>query len=319
VIAKINRTATDLLGQVQDQLDAEKIRGRARLAAPLNVDTQEEGGAPAVEATALLNDSTVLYAPRSSHAKVLVVADSLPLRELLVAALRPSFHVLAASDGWEALQLMVERPDVIVAEVKLPQVEFVDMVDCARRIAGDVAVLAMHDLDDVAGLAAARQRQVQGALQKPFPMGAVISKVEALAALRQPQASKSVLLACCDPHEGPALHHLLDARYRTRLAPTLDTAHSATEDDVDVLIADTADAGWQEIVALYRERNSSIRVLALVDGSQKDMIDALKQSHVDAALRKPYTCDDLLAKLRSLLGIKEIDSSILRSVFRRGL
>jgi len=345
LVAKINRTANDLLGQVQETLDEEKIKERARSAAPTNISAPEgealtpvpgvatlagtgcesqEGlstQAAPVGVTAPSTCATDLFAQRRSDAKVLVVAGSSSVRELLVGALRPMFHVLAAADGWEALQLMVERPDVIVSEVNLERVDFVDLVGHARGMASDVAVLAMHDAWDGALLAVAQQRGVREFLQKPFPIAAVVDKVGVLASSRGTQPNKSVLVVCPDPHEGHALYHLLDARYRTHLAPSIEAARDAAGTCFDVLIVDTAagDGRWQEVVVRHRSSNKKIPVLALVDGTCRSIIKPLRQLRVNAALRKPYSCDDLLAQVRSLLGIKEMDGRVLRSVLRRAV
>jgi DNA-binding response OmpR family regulator len=154
---------------------------------------------------------------------------------------------------------------------------------------------------------------------RPFPIPAVVEKVEALAAARGTPPNKSVLVVCPDLRQADALYHLLNARYRTQIAPSAEAARGAAGNPFDLLIVDAAagDCWWQDVVARMRESRPEIQILALVDCNDKGTLGSLEQFGVGAAVLKPYFCDDLLQRVRALLGIEEIEGSILRSVFRR--
>jgi DNA-binding response OmpR family regulator len=342
LVARISSTAGDLLAQVQDLLDEEKLLERAKISVRSDGDGPEgaahaarspqatEAGtgpeladAPSTPAAQLDTTGSPSWAveslvPQRSDAKVLVVEGSSTLRDLLVSVLRPTFHVSSAADGWEALERMVDRPDVIVTELDLPIVGVADLLGHARRIAGGVAVLALCDATDAALLATARSLGIRDVLLKPFRIPAVVEKVAALAAARGTPPNKSVLVVCPDPRQAYTLYHLLDARYRTQIAPSTEAARGAAGSPFDLLIVDAAagDSGWQDAIALMRESRPDILVLALVDNDE-GTDGALGQLGVDSTVLKPYSCDDLLQRVRALLGIGEIDGSILRSVFRR--
>lgn len=350
LVAKINRCANDLLGQVQDLLDVDKIQERIQAAENTTTDTREDDVSAAepdvaepeaaaqeqipaeaveepvaeadpVEVAAEPIPATGLLTTCRIDVKVLIVEGSSNLRDLLAGALGRKFHVLTAADGWEALQLMVERPDVIVAEVNLARVDFLDMVGHARRIVKDVAVLAIYDEKDGALVTAIQQRGIRDVMPKPLPIAAIVEKVEALAASRRTQANKSVLMVSSDTHEAHGLFNLLDARYRTHLATSMEAAREASSNRYDLIVVDSTGANdwWQDVVTLYRSSNKGIRVLAMVDSSERDIVGQMRQLRVTGAICKPYSCDDLLERIRGLLGIEELEGGIMRGVIRRAV
>ena len=81
----------------------------------------------------------------SSASRVLVVDDERSMRELLSIMLRRDGHeVLLAEDGAVAVDLLQrERVDVLITDIRMPQVSGVDVLREAKRIDPDVISIVM--------------------------------------------------------------------------------------------------------------------------------------------------------------------------------
>jgi DNA-binding response OmpR family regulator len=177
----------------------------------------------------------------------------------------------------------------------------------------------MYDIKDRALLAPARSLGVHDALPKPFDIGQLVARVEALAGAARPQLDDSVLVVSPHTDERYALHHLLDGRYRTRTVASAEAAAEVAENAFDVAIidVDAQEYSWEAVVKLLRTKNRRIKVLALAGRDEAAAAATSGEGGVAAAMVKPYAVDDLLTRVRDLLGIRQIDGSILRSVFRK--
>jgi DNA-binding response OmpR family regulator len=110
-------------------------------------------------------------APRK--ARVLVVDDEPPLRELMVLALGDGFECIEAGDGASALELLrSESPDLVVLDVMLPDISGLDVLrelrgDPALRATPVVVVSAWQSKPDVDR---AFEAGADRFLAKPFPV-----------------------------------------------------------------------------------------------------------------------------------------------------
>ena len=69
-----------------------------------------------------------------SKLRTLVVDDERPIRRFLSAALGLEYTVLEAASGQEALTAVLSgRPDVIILDMKMPQVSGVDFLEFLRQ------------------------------------------------------------------------------------------------------------------------------------------------------------------------------------------
>ena len=314
-IARIKGAADGMLAQVLDLLDEEKIEERSQ--PPAEMGPAEE---PASTGDVKAADSLDLIAPPEDRSdfKILVVENCAILRDVLVSVLRRRFHVVSAVDGWEALTQMAEAPDLVLTELDLPRVNAAEMLRHIQHMVKDIAVLAMYDAKDKDLLARAQSLGVRDALLKPFGMAELVQKVDALAQASGTHKYESVLVVCPEGHERCALYSLLDTRYRTHIATSAEAAIEMAEKHFDLLITDVsaANQSWQKLVAFFQKRHRSTPLLGLIDGSDDEIAKALARGDIDSALSRPYGFDELLLCVHDLLGIKEIDARILRSVYR---
>jgi two-component system, OmpR family, response regulator len=123
-----------------------------------------------------------LARPDGSPVRVLVVDDETPLADLLSMALRyEGWQVRTEGDGASALRAAREnRPDAVVLDVMLPDMDGLEVLARLRREAPDVPVLFLTAKDAVedriAGLTAGGDDYVT----KPFSLEEVVARLRGL-------------------------------------------------------------------------------------------------------------------------------------------
>ncbi|WP_137392226.1 response regulator [Rhodoligotrophos defluvii] len=77
--------------------------------------------------------------------RCLVVDDDRVVRETLVSIMEAAgFAVESAADGREALALLeVERPDLVISDIVMPEVEGIELILSLRERHPDVVILAI--------------------------------------------------------------------------------------------------------------------------------------------------------------------------------
>ncbi|WP_394554679.1 response regulator transcription factor [Agromyces sp. MMS24-JH15] len=129
-----------------------------------------------------LHHAPQLQKPDGSMVRVLVVDDEASLTDLLKMALRyEGWDVRTAGDGLSAVRLAREfRPDAIVLDIMLPDIDGLEVLQRLRADGSEVPVLfltAKDSLDDrIAGLTAGGDDYVT----KPFSLEEVVARVRGL-------------------------------------------------------------------------------------------------------------------------------------------
>ncbi len=130
-------------------------------------------------------------------ARIAVIDDERHLRELLELALGESgFEVRTAPDGPAGLALVKEwRPDAIVLDVMLPQINGLDLLPLMRRVteAPILMLSAKTDTDDrVTGL----RRGADDYIAKPFEVSELVARLHS--ALRRPRLEHPAVVSYAD-------------------------------------------------------------------------------------------------------------------------
>ena len=139
---------------------------------------------------------TVLRRPDGSPVRVLVVDDEHTLTDLLQMALQyEGWEVRGAATGRQALAVAREfKPDAVVLDIMLPDIDGLQVMNRMRADGGEVPVLfltAKDSLDDrVAGLTAGGDDYVT----KPFSLEELVARLRGL--LRR---SRTLLVDSNDP------------------------------------------------------------------------------------------------------------------------
>jgi two-component system OmpR family response regulator len=132
--------------------------------------------------TSTQNGRTELLRPDGSPVRVLVVDDETALADLLAMALRyEGWEVRTEADGGAALRAAREvRPDAVVLDIMLPDLDGLEVLSRLRRDLPDVPVLFLTAKDAVedriAGLTAGGDDYVT----KPFSLEEVVARLRGL-------------------------------------------------------------------------------------------------------------------------------------------
>ncbi len=116
------------------------------------------------------------------RARLLVVDDEPTIRELLSTSLRfAGFEVHTAADGQEALaQAERTRPDLVVLDVMLPDLDGFAVTRRLRERGRDVPVLFLTAKDDVADRVAGLTVGGDDYVTKPFSLEEVVARIRAV-------------------------------------------------------------------------------------------------------------------------------------------
>ena len=250
--------------------------------------------------------------------KLLVVEGSVTTRKSLVSALRRRFYVSSAGDGYAALQLMADKPDMILTGLNLAYVDAIRMIGHMRQIAKEVQIVVVLDSKGNCLVSQLQALGVETFIRKPYRLDDLVEKMEAVARTCAPYPMKSVLAVCPNAHERRALYALLEDQYRTVVAASAAAALEMTGARPDVLIVDAAagDVSWEQMVMTFRKAREDLKVLALCEVHNATVVGASEAGPIHDVVVRPYCFEDLGARTKRLLGIEHM-TGFLRKVFRQ--
>lgn len=110
--------------------------------------------------------------------KILIVDDSLSMRNLLAGILREGgfINVIDAPGGKEAIEMCErEKPDLVLLDIIMPEVNGIDVL---RAIAGKTKVIIVSAVGQDGIIAEAKKLGIAGYLIKPLQSGDVIALVK---------------------------------------------------------------------------------------------------------------------------------------------
>jgi two-component system, NtrC family, response regulator AtoC len=119
-------------------------------------------------------------------ARILVVDDDRPGRELLARILASEGHqVTALADGGEAIAFLDrgDPPDLVVSDIRMAEVDGLQVIDAYRRRAPDTPVILVTAFGNVDGALEAIQRGAADYISKPYDVDAI--KVVVARSLKQ--------------------------------------------------------------------------------------------------------------------------------------
>ena len=153
------RMRDHLLDKVRRETRVKDSRRRMELAIGL---LDEKGVMAKEEARAYIDERI-----GEMSMQVLIVDDEEAIRKIVVEAL-PNFEVLEAGDGEEALELIKERqPDLVVADIKMPQMDGCTLLTHLREQFPDLPVLGLSGLVDIDEI---QNHSFDGFIEKPIKL-----------------------------------------------------------------------------------------------------------------------------------------------------
>ncbi len=116
----------------------------------------------------------------SAPVKILVVDDEPPIRKLLRTGLgAQGYEVLDAPSGKTALELLAEKPDLVILDLGLPDIDGLELLRRIRDLQGSVPIVVLSSRGDEAGKVAALDLGADDYVTKPFGMDELLARMRA--------------------------------------------------------------------------------------------------------------------------------------------
>jgi two-component system KDP operon response regulator KdpE len=112
--------------------------------------------------------------------KVLVVDDEPPIRKLLRMGLgTQGFQTIDAPNGKAAIELMVEKPDLVILDLGLPDVPGLELLRQIRARREDLPIVVLSSRGDEAAKVEALDLGADDYVTKPFGMEELLARMRA--------------------------------------------------------------------------------------------------------------------------------------------
>jgi len=112
--------------------------------------------------------------------RVLVVDDEPPIRKLLRMGLSVhGYHVIEATNGKNALELLGKAPDIIILDLGLPDIPGHELLRMIRGRSEAVPVIVLSSRGDEAGKVQALDLGADDYVTKPFGMDELLARMRA--------------------------------------------------------------------------------------------------------------------------------------------
>ena len=116
----------------------------------------------------------------AAPAKILVIDDEPPIRKLLRMGLASQgYEVLEAPNGKIALELLAQKPALVILDLGLPDVDGLELLRRIRQAQEDVPIVVLSSRDDEAGKVAALDLGADDYVTKPFGMEELLARMRA--------------------------------------------------------------------------------------------------------------------------------------------
>jgi two-component system KDP operon response regulator KdpE len=113
-------------------------------------------------------------------AKILVVDDEPPIRKLLRMGLSAhGYHILDAPNGKVALEMLAKKPDLVILDLGLPDIDGLDLLRQIRHRDESLPIVVLSSRGDEAGKVAALDLGADDYVTKPFGMDELLARMRA--------------------------------------------------------------------------------------------------------------------------------------------
>jgi two-component system KDP operon response regulator KdpE len=112
--------------------------------------------------------------------RVLVVDDEPPIRKLLRMGLgTQGYDILDAPNGKTALELMVQKPDLVILDLGLPDIQGIELLRRMRELNEAVPIVVLSSRDDETAKVQALDLGADDYVTKPFGMDELLARMRA--------------------------------------------------------------------------------------------------------------------------------------------
>ena len=114
----------------------------------------------------------------AARARILVIDDEPPIRKLLGMGLASQgYEVLEAPNGRAALELLGQKPALVILDLGLPDVDGLELLRRIRQAHEDVPIVVLSSRADEAGKVAALDLGADDYVTKPFGMEELLARM----------------------------------------------------------------------------------------------------------------------------------------------
>ena len=114
----------------------------------------------------------------SAPVKILVVDDEPPIRKLLRTGLgTQGYEVLEAPNGKAALELLAKKPDLVILDLGLPDIDGLELLKRIRSAQSGLPIVVLSSRGDEAGKVAALDLGADDYVTKPFGMEELLARM----------------------------------------------------------------------------------------------------------------------------------------------
>jgi two-component system KDP operon response regulator KdpE len=116
----------------------------------------------------------------AAPAKVLVIDDEPPIRKLLRMGLSTQgYEILEAANGKASLELLGQKPDLVILDLGLPDIQGLDLLRMIRGRNESVPIVVLSSRGDEAGKVQALDLGADDYVTKPFGMDELLARMRA--------------------------------------------------------------------------------------------------------------------------------------------
>jgi two-component system, OmpR family, KDP operon response regulator KdpE len=116
----------------------------------------------------------------SAPVKILVVDDEPPIRKLLRTGLdTQGYEVLQAPNGKAALEQLASKPDLVILDLGLPDVDGLELLKKIRGLQNSLPIVVLSSRGDEVGKVAALDLGADDYVTKPFGMEELLARIRA--------------------------------------------------------------------------------------------------------------------------------------------
>jgi two-component system, OmpR family, KDP operon response regulator KdpE len=116
----------------------------------------------------------------AAPAKVLVIDDEPPIRKLLRMGLTAQgYEILEAPSGKKSLELLGQKPDLIILDLGLPDIQGLELLRMIRARDESVPIVVLSSRGDEAGKVQALDLGADDYVTKPFGMDELLARMRA--------------------------------------------------------------------------------------------------------------------------------------------
>jgi two-component system KDP operon response regulator KdpE len=116
----------------------------------------------------------------SANVSILVIDDEPPIRKLLRMGLTTQgYDIIDASDGRSGLERLAEKPDLIILDLGLPDMQGHEVLQFIRERNPEVPVIVLSSRGDETGKVQALDLGADDYVTKPFGMNELLARIRA--------------------------------------------------------------------------------------------------------------------------------------------